>query len=64
MSYAAQAHRGRGRWARGKLLPLNATLRPEAIQQQEIVVEAKAKTNTEACSSPPASKARGGRATR
>ena len=32
----------------GKLFSLNPTLVPEAIQQQEIVVEAKAKTNTEA----------------
>lgn len=32
----------------GRLLPLNASLVPEAIQQQEIVVEAKARTNTEA----------------
>src|SRR5262245_45181806 len=32
----------------GRLVSLNTTLAPEAIQQQEIVVEAKAKTNTEA----------------
>jgi outer membrane receptor protein involved in Fe transport len=30
------------------LLPLDAAISPEAIQQQEVVVEAKAKTNTEA----------------
>lgn len=32
----------------GELLPFNLTLVPEAIQQEEIVVEATAKTNTEA----------------
>ena len=32
----------------GGLLPLDATISPQAIQQQEVVVEAKAKSNTEA----------------
>ena len=32
----------------GQLLPFNTTLQPEAIQQQEIVVEATAKQNSEA----------------
>jgi outer membrane receptor protein involved in Fe transport len=32
----------------GKLLPFDATLTPEAIQQKEIVVEATARTNTDA----------------
>jgi hypothetical protein len=32
----------------GQLLPFNAALSPEAIKQQEIVVEAKAKQNTDA----------------
>jgi outer membrane receptor protein involved in Fe transport len=31
----------------GKLLPFNTTLAAEAIQQQEVVVDARAKTNTE-----------------
>ena len=46
LSYATQKFEGIV-IEEGKLLPFSAAIKPEAIQQEEIVVEAKARQNTE-----------------